>query len=464
MTEAGKRSPMTPQATPARMTHTVTTHTPNTRVTSMMFSAAIMGAAIMGAAIVGAGCGGELTWGQGAPDGADASGDGVDGGDQGSRDQSGSPDMAQAGSDMAQLVPDMTQTGPDMTTPDPCAAVRCGARSVCVQGQCRCEAGYVQGQGGGCVSQDPCEGVMCPRGGICNAGSCACGPGFEGDGSQCTPLSPSDTALRTQQEVCDRWRADHPTQATLQWQVEPADKCDWGVLHPEVVADAQRRLNLYRWLVGLGPIGIAESAQRITQACATTLAATNRGLSHDLDPSYECYSAEAKQGAGSSNLAQGVSHPASSVDLYIQDRGVPSLGHRRWIFNPPMGLTGFGQRGSYSCMYSFDRSVAANPDYVAYPAPGFFPTEGLLGQWSFSSAKYRFTQETTVEIRKVSDGAAVPVSGVNAPGGGYGQPVLAWTVNARDVPLGEELEITIDKLAGNAGATVVYRVTLVSCR
>lgn len=415
---------------------------------------------IVGLALFGVGCGGELKYGQADDAPADQSAD------------------AQPRVDMSNSMPDMTSSPPpdqaqelDMASPtpdqgggDPCAQLTCGANSTCQRDRCVCDAGFTGNPKVGCTPADPCAAVTCPRGGICEQGTCACGPGFEGDGSSCSPISPGDTALRTEQEVCTRWNDERAPRATTQWQVEPLDDCDWGVLHPEVVSDAQRRLNLYRWLVGLGPVGISENAQKITQACSTTLAATNTGLSHSIDTSYTCYTPEAKQGAGSSNLASGVSRPADSVDLYIGDRGVPSLGHRRWVFNPPMGLTGFGQRGRYSCMYSFDRSVNTSVDYVAYPAPGFFPQAAVLGQWSFSSGKYRFDASTTVTIKKVSDGATIPVTGVNSPGGGYGQPTLAWTVKSTDAPVGEELEVTIDNLKGTAGTTVTYRVTLAACR
>ena len=357
---------------------------------------------------LGAGCGGDLKVGRVGAEPSDQPADLKPG-----------EDMSAPGLDMT-ISPtpdqaeelDMSSPGPDQGG-DPCEQLSCGANSSCMRDRCVCAAGFTGNPKLGCTPADPCAAVTCPRGGICAQGVCACGPGFEGDGSMCSPLSPGDTALRTEQEVCMRWSDDRTPRATTQWQVEPLDDCDWGVLHPEVVSDAQRRLNLYRWLVGLGPVGISDNAQKITQACSTTLAASNTGLSHSINETYTCYTPEAKQGAGSSNLAQGVSRPADSVDLYVGDRGVASLGHRRWVFNPPMGLSGFGQRGRYSCMYSFDRSASsASVDYVAYPAPGFFPQAALLGQWSFSSSKHRFDAATTVTIKKVSDGASVPSRGL----------------------------------------------------
>jgi len=197
-----------------------------------------------------------------------------------------------------------------------------------------------------------------------------------------------------------------------------------------------------------------------TQSCATTLAAENAGLTHNIPMDYACYSSEAAAGASSSNIAMGRSHPADSVDLYIADRNVRSLGHRRWCFNPSMGATAFGQRDSYSCMYAFDRSGSASPDYVAYPAPGFFPQRALSGYWSFGSNQYGLSN-ASVTMTRVSDGSDVPVQDVYTPGGGYGLTMVAWQVPNYDT--GVEYEITISDLGGNNGSSVTYRTTVVDC-
>ncbi len=305
---------------------------------------------------------------------------------------------------------------------------------------------------------DPCASIQCGAGATCAAGVCRCSPGFSGDGTTCTPESPGDTALRTREQVCQRWRADYGNRAQQQWQLEPMTSCEVGVLHPDVVDDALRRMSLFRWLVGLGPVTSRPEHLVITQACATTLAASNRGLSHSLDNSWTCYSDDARAGAGSSNIAMGVGNPADSVDLYIQDRGVPSLGHRRWIFNPPMGATGFGQRGAYSCMYSFDQSAGGAAEYVAYPAPGFFPQDALLGVWSFSSSRHALSASSTVSITTAA-GAPLTVSNIYVPDSGYGQPTLAWSVAGAQPDV--EYIITLDNI-GPSGP-VTYRTTLVGC-
>ncbi|MEZ4460000.1 MAG: CAP domain-containing protein [bacterium] len=262
----------------------------------------------------------------------------------------------------------------DVPPDDPCFAVPCGANASCTAGVCACNTGFIGDANAGCTAADPCASVTCAYGATCRAGVCACDAGFDpGPNDTCVAQSPGDTAARTQAEVCNRWNTDRVSQSQQVFQVDPTSSCDLGTLHPDTITDALRRTTLFRWLVGLPAVTSNPGQQENVQSCATTLAASNRGLSHALDDTYTCFTPAAATGAGSSNLAQGVARPADSVNLYVGDNGVRSLGHRRWVLNPRMGSTAFGQRDSYGCMYAFDASGSANPLYVAYPSPGFFP-------------------------------------------------------------------------------------------
>jgi uncharacterized protein YkwD len=349
---------------------------------------------------------------------------------------------------------------------DPCQSITCGQNATCSQGACQCDAGFEGDPQAGCTPPDPCDGVMCGTNASCREGACLCPPGFSGDpNNACQPESPGDIALRSENEVCSKWKAERSPRAASAWARQPADDCDTGELHAEFLDDAIRRLNLYRWLVGLGPVVLAANANNITQHCATTMAAANV-FTHYLDESHQCYTPEAGQGAGSSNIASGVGSAADSVDLYIFDRGVASLGHRRWCFNPRMGRTGFGWRGRYSCMYSFDQSSGGStPEYVAYPAPGFFPTAALGGEWSFASSTYSFTSNVAVQITRLSDMSAVAVSNVERKSGNYGSmAIIGFSPNRSDVSAAGEYEVVITGLKqGGADTSVAYRVNLTSC-
>ena len=74
--------------------------------------------------------------------------------------------------------------------------------------------------------------------------------------------------------------------------------------------------------------------------------------------------------AGSSNLAMGPHHPAPTIDLYMDDSGVSSLGHRRWLLDPPYLSAGIGHAGAWNCTYVMTHGNDLLPAYVAFPAPG----------------------------------------------------------------------------------------------
>jgi len=78
---------------------------------------------------------------------------------------------------------------------------------------------------------------------------------------------------------------------------------------------------------------------------------------------------------------------------YMEDSdasNLASLGHRRWILNPPLQKIGFGLaengRWSYSAMQIFDdsRSASVPHRFVAYPAAGSFPIDIFEGNYAWS--------------------------------------------------------------------------------
>ena len=293
-----------------------------------------------------------------------------------------------------------------------------------------------------------------------------CSPGFVDDGmGGCRPEQPGEPATRTVAEVCQRWKGWSPRASLADlFAVAPKDTCDPGVLSAEALDDALSRLNLYRWLVGLEPVAGDSDLERVTQACATTLAAARMGLTHQIPTSYPCYTQEAAQAAGSSNLSSGRSMPWESVDGYVRDRNVRSLGHRRWLFNPPLGKTGFGHRDRYSCMAVFDMSnPGPHPDAVPYPSAGPFPRAALLGPWMLGSQTLGFHSDSTVRITRVSDGSAIAVDDVYVPTVGYGVGALAWHVDTASVPAGEELEVVISGLGRAKTGSYTWRTTIVDC-
>lgn len=306
---------------------------------------------------------------------------------------------------------------------------------------------------------DPCAGVSCGANARCEPSTraCVCVPGFVMMGSACVAIPPGDPAGRTASEVCGEWAAGHVQNARDPWNEVPGDMCGAGSLTREALDDTVRRVNLFRWLVGLGPVSDDASQHPNDQACAVMMY-RNGALNHMPPMSWTCWTMAGATGAGSSNLALGVRSPGDAIDLYMDDSGVPSLGHRRWVLNGPLGRVGIGFAGNAQCLGVFDRSGSSARDWTAWPNPGPVPLAAIRGLWSFHSNRLALGSATPSVVR-VSDGAALGVS-VSHPPDGYGPSTVAWQPMGWSATVGERYRVTID---GVSGGPITYEVEPVSC-
>ena len=304
------------------------------------------------------------------------------------------------------------------------------------------------------VPDDPCAAVACGDNAHCVSGRCVCDDGFVDVGGVCRTADPGDPESRTEAEACDRWRADYPTTASWVWN-EGAGTCDLGEVNDAARNDGVRRINLYRWLVGLLPVTRNVGVEEAQQACAIMML-RNGTLNHSPPSSWECYTAEGAGAAGSSNLAMGSGDPAGAVDQYLQDWGnEDTMGHRRWILYPPYSAAGIGQAGSYNCLNVFSWGSPSSRPWVAFPAPGPYPAQGVLGAWTFSADGVG--SSTQVTVTRESDGADLGVT-TALMSGSYGQPTV--TFDPGEAAAGETYVVTVTGLGGD---DVTYRVRIVDC-
>ncbi len=151
---------------------------------------------------------------------------------------------------------------------------------------------------------------------------------------------------------------------------------DPGELSDETTQEALAMLNFMRYLAGLDAnVMVDETYQKQAQAAAL-VNAVNDELSHvpeqPEDMSYALYNLGAA-GASHSNIACGYHSVADSiVNGYMDDSdpdNIENVGHRRWLLNPALLKTGFGQVDDYSATYVIDRgNLAADQDLVVWPA------------------------------------------------------------------------------------------------
>jgi hypothetical protein len=191
----------------------------------------------------------------------------------------------------------------------------------------------------------------------------------------------------------------------------------------------------------------------------------NGQLNHQPPDTWTCYTPEGAAGAGHSNEVQGPWDAAYAIDLYINDGGVSSLGHRRWILDPPFLPTALGQTDGWNCTYVMTGGNSYRPPYLAFPSPGPFPVQALTGPWSLGCGSYDQAQ-TRVTFKDQATGAEEQLTPGFLDGmyGSYGaylsfQPTLP-------VAAGHDFQVSISNVSWDgqpAPATLTYTTRIVDC-
>jgi uncharacterized protein YkwD len=305
-----------------------------------------------------------------------------------------------------------------------------------------------------------CADAPCAEREWCQDDVWVCQSGWERSGGECVAIVPTEFQNRTPQGVCVKWNQEHPNRAGWVWEAG-ADNCDDGTLNPESIDDGIRRINLYRWLVGLYPVYNRRESNAYAQPCAIMMK-ENGTLNHSPPSDWECYSSEGASGAGHSNLAMGSRDPAGSIEQFIADSRTTSLGHRRWILDPPYLPAGIGHAESWNCTYVMTGGNTSDLDWVAYPAPGPFPKQAVLGKWSLGA--WGFDQDqTTVTVKDLTAGTEEQPS-FYFPTGWYGSlSYLAFEPSSEQA--GHDYEVTVTGVRPDSSqtVTVTYTVQLVDC-
>ncbi|MCW5790330.1 MAG: hypothetical protein KIT72_07910 [Polyangiaceae bacterium] len=313
----------------------------------------------------------------------------------------------------------------------------------------------------------PCDGVSCGSDQYCDPSDaqCHCLPGWTASGGSCTPNLPGDPLAHTEAQVCDMWRWGQTVTDSSPW-TSGGSQCDPGTLSRAGLNDTVRRLNMFRWLVGLGPTADEASRNETNRWCAVLASWNPPGTvpdAHHPPPGSTCYTETGLAGTSSSNLAWGSGHPANAIDQFVEDWGVPSLGHRRWIFNPPLGPVGigyYGGGGSYGnaqCLGVFSSSFSfPSPQWTSWPPPGYSPSAAFRWPWSFH---YRGSLSgATVRVVRDSDGQEMSVTTENLTGG-YG----SYTTLSISISPAPSVSETYTVTVTTSSEVITYPLRPVSC-
>ena len=139
--------------------------------------------------------------------------------------------------------------------------------------------------------------------------------------------------------------------SSLYTRLPDPDDCDAGELAAAERDTVLNYINEVRAAHGLP--AVAYAAEHDAEVTATALiTVANNVLTHDPTSDLSCWSAEGKRGAAASNIGwatrTGTDTEAAfstryMIDLWWNDDGTPSVGHRRWMLNPFLTAIAFGR-------------------------------------------------------------------------------------------------------------------------
>jgi len=276
---------------------------------------------------------------------------------------------------------------------------------------------------------------------------------------QTMSLSPAPTPNQQTQVACSAWTKAQPSSWVTDWTGEIAT-CNTGSIDSGSIQGTLALVNYYRNLAGLAAVEEDSTWDQEAQACALIQAANinTYGLSHNPQPSWECYSNSGATGAAQSNLSS--INTQSSIAVYMEDPGNPSFGHRSWILSNNFSTVGVGSTSTASCLKVEGGTRIPNPQpWVAWPAPGVVPINSLLSVdytgWSIHSDTINLSN---AQVSVQSGGTNLPVKIAQAPGYGatYG---ISFQPTGWHSTVGNTYTVSVTGVS----SPIQYSVTIVGC-
>lgn len=210
--------------------------------------------------------------------------------------------------------------------------------------------------------------------------------------------------------------------------------CNAGTTSSDFKNSVLARINYFRAMAGVPANVTLDSSYNAKAQQAALMMSANNTLSHTPPASWNCYTADGRTAAESSNISLG-HNGWDAVGGQMRDNGANNtvVGHRRWLLLPQTQRMGTGDvpaSGSFkpaNAVWVFDgNTYAARPttrdEFVAWPTKGFNPYQVVPVRWSFSYPSANFTNATVTMTQGSSN---VPLT-QEAVANGYGENTIVW--------------------------------------
>lgn len=208
--------------------------------------------------------------------------------------------------------------------------------------------------------------------------------------------------------------------------------CTPGTLSAPYLDATVSRVNWFRAMAGVSStITFTAEKNALAQAAGVLQATRPAGAQIDHNPpaTWRCFSAAGFAGSQQGNI--GGTGPGS-IDGYMADAGAnnAATGHRRWVLGADRVTMGHGgvpnDRGT---LHVLGERATPRPiprdTFVAWPAPGFVPSQVTYSRWSFSLPPSANVDNAAVSVQR--NGAAVPLQLlVRESNSGFGDSIVTW--------------------------------------
>lgn len=191
-------------------------------------------------------------------------------------------------------------------------------------------------------------------------------------------------------------------------------------------------LNFARGLNHLDPVRFSPRLDADAQQAALMMAA-NQTLSHSPPRSWKCWTAVGAAAAARSNLA--IRWPRLNsgqvARMYLSDTGAmnDTVGHRRWVLNPPATVMGSGSTSTTNALIirGPTSSKQRNPAYTSWPSKGWFPRQlEPAGRWSLSSGKNANFHHASVRVTRLGNHPRQLAVRAFPVADGYAKTAIVW--------------------------------------
>lgn len=247
--------------------------------------------------------------------------------------------------------------------------------------------------------------------------------------------------------------------------------CTPGAETSESAAATIADVNFFREMNRLAPVSLAGPDINAKAQAAALMFEANNQLSHAPPSSWACFTAAGAEAAAKSNIALGISGPAT-VAAYVDDAGAgnEAVGHRRWILSPRARVFGSGATTRAQALWVVDSPATLGPrptaDIVAWPPAGFVPWQLVYDRWSVASNLAPTADYAQAQVAVTTNGVPLPVTQLPLHPG-YGDNTLVFQVGVppslRQSGTPTPFDVTVTNVMVNGAArTLSYRTTAIA--